>query len=626
MSRARPVLNPNQARAVAWEDGPLLVLAGPGSGKTEVLTQRVARLLREREDIGVLALTFTNKAANEMRTRVEEETGGQSPWSRTATFHAFATDLLRQHGSHVGLKPNFTLLTSEDERLEVLDEAMRASSALFEEESPDRRAVLSLFERLCAEGYAGEDTAPLLSHTPAWLPGLFRQYNELLVRLNYQDFGSVLLLATRLLSTRPAIVRVTRMTWTHICVDEFQDTNRAQVELLRLLVDARQPNLFVVADDDQLIYQWNGASPERIAALQKDFQMEVMQLPQNYRCPAAIVDLANLLIAHNHTRTSGKAALVPQKMPLPDKLNRLRAFADQTAEATGVATEITARGFAPADCVVLARSGRELERVEAVLRAQGLPAWRALRKTEFQTAPVALLHGLLRLANARQHRVSATRVCAAWSQVASTTLTLDDLAAEATLRDGDLLRAWFQRAQYADLSAEQRKWLTQVGARLVERLDFLWLVDGFLDAGFLQWADDPDVKEEQRAWSALHDEVLNRFGKDGLTLHLYLQELDLRDKIGPPPPGAIRLYTIHGSKGLEFRHVFLVGMAEGVFPSFQAVKRGDQSREMEEERRSCFVAITRVQETLTLSWARRYGGYERAPSRFLREMGFSVDR
>ena len=124
-----------------------------------------------------------NKAANEMRTRVEEETGGQSAWSRTATFHAFATDLLRQHGSHVGLKPNFTLLTSEDERLEVLDEAMLASSSLFEAEPPDRRAVLSLFERLCAEGYTGEDMAPLLSHTPGWLPGLFRQYNDLLVRL-----------------------------------------------------------------------------------------------------------------------------------------------------------------------------------------------------------------------------------------------------------------------------------------------------------------------------------------------------------------------------------------------------------------------------------------------------------
>ena len=375
------------------------------------------------------------------------------------------------------------------------------------------------------------------------------------------------------------------MTWTHICVDEFQDTNRAQVELLRLLVDPHRPNLFVVADDDQLIYQWNGANPDRIAALQKDFQMEVMQLPQNYRCPAAIVDLANLLIAHNHTRTSGKEPLAPQKVPLADKVNRLRAFAEQAAEATGVATEITARGFAPADCVVLARSGRDLERIEAALRAEGLPAWRALRKTEFQTAPVALLHGLLRLANARQHRVSATRVCAAWSEVTSAALSLDDLAAEATLRDGDLLRAWFQRAQRAELSAERRDWLAQLGSRLVERLDFLWLVDGFLDSGFAGWEDDPDVNEERRAWRALH-----------------------------------------GSKGLEFKHVFLVGMAEGVFPSFQAVKRGDQSREMEEERRSCFVAITRVQETLTLSWARRYNGYERGPSRFLREMGFSVER
>lgn len=626
MSRPRPQLNPNQARAVAWEDGALLVLAGPGSGKTEVLTQRVARLLREREDIGVLALTFTNKAANEMRTRVEEETGGQSAWSRTATFHAFATDLLRQHGSHVGLKPNFTLLTSEEERLEVLDEAMQASSSLFEAEAPDRRAVLSLFERLSAEGYAGEGDAPLLSHTPVWLPGLFKQYHEVLARHSYQDFGSVLLLATRLLSTRPAVARVTRMTWTHVCVDEFQDTNRAQVELLRLLVDPQSRNLFVVADDDQLIYQWNGASPDRIATLRSDFQMEVLQLPQNYRCPAAIIDLANLLIAHNRTRTSGKAPLVPEKGPLPDKLNRLRAFADQATEADGVATEIAARGFAPADCVVLARSGRELERVETALRAQGVPAWRALRKTEFQTSPAALLHGLLRLANARQHRVSATRVCAAWSQIVATTLTLDDLAAEASLRDGDLLRAWFQRAHRAELSADQRQWIAQVGARLVERLDFLWLVDAFLDTGFLGWADDPDVKEEQRAWRALHDEVLNRFGKDGLTLHLYLQELDLRDKVGPPTPGAVRLYTIHGSKGLEFKHVFLVGMAEGVFPSFQAVKRGDQSREMEEERRSCFVAITRVQETLTLSWARRSGGYERAPSRFLREMGLVGDR
>ena len=260
-------LNRNQRRAADWNDGPVLILAGPGSGKTAVLTLRVARLLEEDESAAVLGLTFTNKAAAEMREGVDQVPGEYGDRARLCTFHKFAADIVGQHGSHLGIRPDFQLFTRDEDRVVFLEEVLRERFGGGLEMPSDRHNLLQLIDRLFSESYDGTGPSSSLASTPEWLPPLFNRYRDALVDANRLDFGSLLHFAIRLLREKPAVARVVRLSWTHICVDAFQDTNRAQYDLLRLLAPDRRHNLFVVADGDPVAYQWNGAGPQRFRDL-----------------------------------------------------------------------------------------------------------------------------------------------------------------------------------------------------------------------------------------------------------------------------------------------------------------------------------------------------------------------
>lgn len=615
-------LNENQRKAVLWEDGPLLVLAGPGSGKTQVLTLRVAQLLAESEDISVLGLTFTNQAAAEMRERVDRILGQRGGRAHLCTFHSFAADILRQHGSHLGFRPDFSLLTQDDDRIAILD-AIAADFGDEEHLVPmDRKNLLGLIDRLFAESYDGGPKAPSLVQTPAWVPPLFLAYCNAMVAANRLDFGSLLHFTRRLLVEKPGVARVLRVGWTHVCVDEFQDTNKAQYDLLRLIVPEKQPNLFVVGDDDQILYQWNGASPERLQALRHDYQMQVVQLPENYRCPPEIIDLANKLIGHNRLRTEDKELLTTiRPASLDDNVIRYGAFDTPDQEVAGVAQDIKNRGLRPADCVVLARATKLLEQAATALQQVDLEAYVARRKNDFNAPVVRVMFNALRLANARHDRDVLRRLCVAWGALSEQGLEVEDVAASASLVGGDFLRAWTDAASVGRTGIAAAL-VERIRSSLLDRLDFPGVVDWFLAEGVGAWKVDADqeLTEELATWQDLHGELVREYGHDHLTLNVYLQGMDLAPKTARPSPNAIRCMTVHGSKGLEFKHVYVIGMAREVFPSFQALRKGSNSPELEEERRNCFVAITRVQETLTLTRARQYYGYSKAPSQFLSDM------
>ncbi|HMV47438.1 MAG TPA: ATP-dependent helicase [Blastocatellia bacterium] len=611
-------LNDNQRAAVLWGDGPMLVLAGPGSGKTKVLTMRAARLLQESPTASVLALTFTTKAADEMRERLDQLLGGRANRAHLCTFHSFAGDILRQHGSHIGFRPDFSLLTLEEDRIALLEEAINRLPEDSSSVPSDRRNLLNLVDRLFAESYDGGLSAPALGVTPAWMPILFQAYCDALRDSNRLDYGALLHFARQLLESRPAIARVLRLGWTYICVDEFQDTNRAQYDLLRLVVGGGKPNLFVVGDDDQILYQWNGASPERLQALQTDYAMEVIQLPQNYRCPAVIITLANNLIRHNQTRMPGKQALVAHRETDLANLVFANTFPDEAQEARAIPEMIKQRGLVPSDCVVLARSVKLLKVAAEALSAAGFSPYVSQRKNEFESAPARWMLAMLRLANARHDREFVRRACVEWNALTGMTVEVDDVEAASALVGGDFLRAWLEVVLVRE-NAEGFKTLAErVQKNLADRLDFLPLLDLFLKQN---WQDDRLAEEEASTWNDLHGALLREQGSENLTLNLYLQEMDMKSKAPARPADAIPCLTVHGAKGLEFQHVFLVGMAEEVFPSYQAVKKMDSSREMEEERRNCFVAITRVQQSLTMTRAEKYNGYRKKSSRFLQEMG-----
>src|SRR6266498_755023 len=637
MSIELSTLNQNQLRAVEWKNGPLLVMAGPGSGKTRVLTYRIARLLEEsaNERFKLLAVTFTNKAASEMRMRVEALVRSAKGRALLTTFHSFAAVILRQHGHHLGLRPDFTLLVNQADREAVLKDALARLPNELAETIPDSRNALPILDKLTSECVDAEEVRQgLREHKHAeFLTRLFAAYHARLIEANQLDFGSLIGMTVKLLEERSAIARQIQRIYRYVCVDEFQDTNAIQFRMLLCLVPNERPNLFVVADDDQIIYQWNGANPKRLEELRQRFSMEVVQLPENYRCPPAVIEIANNLIRHNIDRSAGKEKLTAHKPSTTDSQLRVLHFADSDKEAAWVASELkTAPPEIRSESVVLARTKKLLDHFMQECGRQSVPAYFATRKSEFMSPPLVWMHAALRLANARQDREQLRRLCKAFFTLEGNDIRVDDVVAASSFHNGDYLRTWLHIAIAEEtVSRVTKDFLQRARETLLERSDH-W---SFIEAAFT-WFDSlkakgtvtesafDDYHQEKQVWQALQQDIIGQYGRDEITLHSLLQQLDLRSKEAPPPPNAVRCLTIHSAKGLEFKRVYLIGVVEEQLPSWAATKKGDDSLEMREERRNCFVAITRAEEALTITYASQYFGYPKKPSRFLAEMGIAA--
>jgi DNA helicase-2/ATP-dependent DNA helicase PcrA len=453
--------------------------------------------------------------------------GGRADRAHLCTFHSFAGDVLRQHGSHVGIKPDFSMLTLDDDRAALLEKVVEKMDGDTSAIPPDRKNLLVLMDRLFSESYDGEASAAGMLHTPPWVPELFRRYCEVLQQNNRLDYGGLLYFARKLLSSSPGVVRLTRLAWRYICVDEFQDTNRAQYDLLRLLFPTDNPNLFVVADDDQIIYQWNGASPERLIALKNDYKMEVVQLPENFRCPPIVIQLANSLIVHNKARTVGKQPLIAHKPAPESPAIKAQVFSDELSEATAIPVAIRAAGWRPEDCAVLARSTKLLERAAQELNNAGLTPYLAQRKNEFECPSVRWLHAALRLANSRHDREFLRRLCVAWQEFTGSGIEVSEIEAAAVLVGGDFIRAWVTEASCEEMSPALKDFLERLQSSLVERLTFIDLLEFFWSQ---KWMDDPVELEEIKTWQELHAALLREHAAENLTLNLYLQEIDLKSK------------------------------------------------------------------------------------------------
>ncbi|MCY4674133.1 MAG: ATP-dependent helicase [Bacteroidetes bacterium] len=613
-------LNANQRCAVKWDTGPLLVLACPGSGKTGVLTLRVARILEVNEHAAVLALTFTNKAATEMRERVDQFLKKNTNRVRLCTFHRFASELLGQHGSHIGIRPDFSLLTQKEDRIAILEGVIGNSPNGQHTLPEDPNHLLHLIDRLFSEAYSGNGNFSPLPSTPPWLQPLFTQYCDALIRANRLDFGSLIYFANRLLREKPMVARVVRLSWTYLCIDEFQDTNKAQYDLIRLIAPDRHHNIFVVADDDQIIYQWNGASIQRLSDLRRDYELKIIQFPESYRCPPEIVNHANRLIEYNSRRME-RETLVPRRQRGPSTTDPIRIKRCRSAaeEAAFVGEDILSRGLNASDCVVLGRTRRLLYLAVEELCNAGHKAVMFQKKNDFDSPILGVIVEVLKLTNLRHDKIVLRRLCQQWRHLTGVVIDPHAVDAEATLVGGDFLRAWIHVA--GDQNDDGL--LHLIRTNLVDRLDFRKIIDWVFEDGckLLKTQDQIDlIAEEAEMWRSIDREIVREHG-DSVTLNTYLQQLDLSSKVPPIEENTIRCMTVHQSKGLQFKHVYLIGMAQEIFPSYRALKKGPRSVEVEEERRICFVAITRVQNTLTLSWSEKYFGYSKEPSQFLRELG-----
>ena len=623
-------LNTNQLAAAQWDEGPLLVLAGPGSGKTATLTARVARIVEQSRDesFRILCLTFTRKAAAEMRERLLKLVPDARDRVLLTTFHSFATDILRQHGSHFGLSPDFEIL-EESERIGLI-------KSVLAEKAHDLTKFLSAEKALTAVDFLLRNVTPdaqvptLLKDSEAGqqLQILFARYKELLKQQNCLDYGSTLYFCEELLRERPRVSKQLRTVYRYVCVDEFQDTNVAQYRVLRALAPDKDANVFIVGDDDQVIYQWNGASPTRVRELEQHYDLTTIQLPENYRCPPEVVALANALIVHNGERSADKKPLLSMKAGTGKDPIELLAFEDDQREAEGIAERVKARllsGVRPADVVVLARATKLLERVQRALEALSVPSHVQRRKPQFESAPLRFITSALKLALVRSDDDLASTVTKALSDCVEQDSSEEELAGFSAQLNGDQLEAL--GALVADSNAvpeplQEAVWALvrgQYAAFIQQALTYFDSVESATrEGGDEQYAE---YTTERRVWQSIIREIGGEDDAYSLSLGQFLQELALANKTPEAPSNSVRCLTVHSSKGLEFLHVYLVGMSEDQLPSFQSKKSGDGSREMQEERRNCFVAITRTIETLTMSYGERYNGWRKAPSRFLFEMG-----
>ncbi len=635
-------LNENQREAVLWGKGPLLVLAGPGSGKTRVLTYRIARILEESKGqyFRILALTFTNKAAAEMRGRVEELVPQELSRVRITTFHSYAAELLQQHGSHLSFRPDFQILSNDADREALLDDVLGQLRKDLSYSLPEHfkaaqllPAVTRLLDRCIPPDQAESSLQQSNVENAIPLARVYAAYREALRFTNCLDFPSLIAESLDLLSEHPFLVKHIRKVYKHILVDEFQDTNHAQYRILSLITTPDASTLFVVADDDQIIYQWNGASPKRIQSLRSDFGVTELQLPENYRCPPLVIELANALIEKNLNRSAGKKPLTAVKRGESGDVLRVFHFDDVEEEAGWIAQDITQRKPADrANSAVLARTKKLLDIAGRKLEGAGIPVYFAVRKDEFNSAPLRMLHAILRLVNSNEDKQSLARLSKAFFELEGIRIELSPVLSRASADGQDLLHSWLDDVKRREALEKRTRELLDAGIRpLLATLNFRDFANKLLI-----WAEESqrglqqdesafdEFEEEREVWKQILSEITKKFEGEDISLHQLLHELDLTSKTPPKPPEAIPCFTIHASKGMEFGHVYLMGLVEDQLPSWAAVKKGDNSIEMQEERRNCFVAITRAQDSLTLTFSDQVFGWRKQPSRFLAEMGIEL--
>ena len=633
-------LNPQQREAVEAKDGPVLILAGPGSGKTRVLTQRVAYLVQSRriDPRHIMAVTFTNKAAREMKERLDRALGPE----RTAelsvgTFHALCARFLRRDAPHIGISRDFVIYDADDQEALV---KVALKDLNIDDKKYKPSAVLNAISSAKSELIPPENyVAPTYWHEA--IGRVYARYQELLRASSALDFDDLLNEVVRLFDTNPTVLGYYQNRYRHILVDEFQDTNTAQYTLLKQMA-AKSRILFCVGDEDQSIYKFRGADFRNVQRFQDDYpDAQVILLEQNYRSTQTILDAARGVIRRNRHRTD-KRLFTDRAGGTPISIYEAYNEDDEALYVVNtIEDQIRGQQYKAADFAVFYRTNAQSRPLEEAFIRAGIPyrlfggtRFYARREVKDVLAYLQLVHnphdtvGLIRVINVPSRGIGAKTIAALqdaarnWSKSPYAMMSeLKTGAANSPLASGLTGRA---RQALVDFVNRLDGWIAQKKRTksVADLLDVIVKQTGYKDyildgseEGRDRWDNVKELRNVAADYtSAVGDDPLAEFlGDVALVSDVDRMEDDRVD--------APTLMTLHSAKGLEFPVVFITGMEEGVLPHARSLENPD---EMEEERRLTYVGITRAKDRVFLSYAfrrSRWGSSDvNAPSRFLADI------
>ncbi|MBP5353238.1 MAG: UvrD-helicase domain-containing protein [Alphaproteobacteria bacterium] len=626
-------LNPEQRQAVETTEGPLLVLSGAGTGKTKVLTTRLAYILStmKAQPWNCLVVTFTNRAAKEMRERVQNLIGDMVNNVWLGTFHSICVKILRAHAEVVGLHSNFTIL-GEDDQKRLIKQVMEAEG--IDEKKYAAQSLLEKISRLKDKGITVDKAEQ--EYRSNVLVTVYKKYQTRLVELNCVDFGDILLDTLSVLMSDKEILQKYQNKFKYIMVDEYQDTNVTQYLFLRLLSQQNR-NLCCVGDDDQSIYSWRGAEIENILRFQKDFEdAQIIRLERNYRSTANILSAASALIAHNATRL-GKTLKVAENSPAAqsanDKIKVLSIYSGEE-EARWVASEIEQlhrNGYDYSDIAVLVRTAFQTREFEEKFISEAIPYQVIGGPKFYERAEIRDVLAYFRVIVQPNDDLAferiinkPTRGIGAKSiekiQQTARDFQCSMLAAVRLMIEQNLFSGK-AKANMSDLLQKFDIWRHNMSALEPDELAEQVLEE----SGYWEMLKNDSSVEAPGRLENLK-ELIGVMGDTDTypSLPEFLEHVSLvMDNDSALDTNKVMLITLHSAKGLEFKVVFLPGWEEGLFPHQKSLDEGG-SNSLEEERRLAYVALTRAKQKLyiTTTFSRRiYGQWQNnVPSRFLNEL------
>ena len=628
-------LNEQQKKGVFTTEGPVLLLAGAGSGKTRVLTHRIAYLI---EELGVspwniMAITFTNKAAGEMKERVENLVGmgAESIW--VTTFHSSCVRILRRYADRLGYDTNFTIYDTDDQKAVMKDvcKRLQIDTKMLKERSI-LSAISSAKDKLISPVEYELNT--MGDFRKQKIAQAYKEYQMALKKSNAMDFDDLIVKTVELFKADPEVLGGYQKRFKYIMVDEYQDTNAAQFELIRLLADTNH-NLCVVGDDDQSIYKFRGADIRNILDFEKIYpEAEVIRLEQNYRSTQNVLDAANAVIRNNKGRKS--------KTLWTDKGegNRIhfRQFDNAYEEAEFIADDVARKSRERAadygDCAVLYRTNAQARLLEERFIVEGIP-YDVVGGTNFYARREIkdLLAYLKTIDNGRDDLAVKRIINIPKRGIGAATIAkVQDYADMREISFYDALRQADEIMGLGKSAAKLKPFVTMIQS-FRSKLEFYGLEDLIKDViettGYVSELEASDEEDAENRIENI-DELISKIVAfeevhDQPTLGEFLEEVALVADIDHVENGSNRvlLMTLHSAKGLEFPHVYLAGMEDGIFPSYMTISSDDPD-EIEEERRLAYVGITRAKDDLTICYAKmrmvRGETQMNAVSRFVKEI------